>query len=123
MADRVPGSQAAIDGYDQSSRVSRTLADAGHPLEAANAIMTGKPDEDYDVLIDFLNGELKQVLAEQTRDELAQMYLKLIASQPRLVMLGAKALLKSNLSLSGRIKKQPGVLQGNQASASTPGGD
>ncbi len=59
-------------------------------------LLDGFTDADYDTLIDFLNGNLKEVLSERTRDELSQMYLKLIASQPRLVMLGAKALLRGS---------------------------
>ncbi len=54
-------------------------------------------DTDYDRLIEFMDGKLKHVLAQKTRDELSQMYLKLIASQPRLMMLGAKAAVKSLL--------------------------
>ncbi len=58
-------------------------------------VLDGFTDADYDRLIDFMDGELKGVLSAETRDDLAQMYLRLITSQPRLVMLGAKGLLRS----------------------------
>ena len=57
-------------------------------------VLDGFSDDDYDLLIDFIEGQLKHVLATVTRDDLAMMYLRLVASQPRLVMLGAKGLLR-----------------------------
>ncbi len=57
-------------------------------------VLDGFSDDDYDRLIDFIDGQLKQVLSTVTRDDLAMMYLKLVASQPRLVMMSAKGLLR-----------------------------
>lgn len=57
-------------------------------------VLDGFSDDDYDLLIDFIEGQLKHVLATVTRDDLAMMYLRLVASQPRLMMLGAKGLLR-----------------------------
>ncbi|MEK7834192.1 MAG: NAD(P)/FAD-dependent oxidoreductase [Acidobacteriota bacterium] len=57
-------------------------------------VLDGFSDADYDLLIDFIEGQLKGVLSAVTRDDLARMYLKLVTSQPRLVMLGAKGLLR-----------------------------
>ncbi len=57
-------------------------------------VLDGFSDDDYDLLIDFIEGQLKHVLSTVTRDDLAMMYLRLVASQPRLVMLGAKGLLR-----------------------------
>ena len=54
-------------------------------------------DEDYDDLLGMLDGELKEVLQEQTRDELTYSFLRLLPAEPRLITLGAKALLKSLL--------------------------
>lgn len=58
-------------------------------------VLDGFSDDDYDLLIDFIEGQLKHVLATVTRDDLAMMYLRLVASQPRLVMMSAKGLLRS----------------------------
>jgi hypothetical protein len=43
----------------------------------------------------LLKGELKEVLEEWTRDELSRSLLKLITKEPRLITLGAKAILRS----------------------------
>lgn len=58
-------------------------------------VLNGFSDEDYDRLIDFMDGELGNILSAETRDDLARMYLKLVTSQPRLVMMGAKGLLRA----------------------------
>jgi flavin-dependent dehydrogenase len=52
-------------------------------------------DENYDELIGMLNGGLKDILEEWTRDQLTQSFWKLILTEPRLVTLGAKTLLRS----------------------------
>jgi flavin-dependent dehydrogenase len=52
-------------------------------------------DENYDELIGMLNGGLKDILKEWTRDQLTQSFWKLILTEPRLVTLGAKTLLRS----------------------------
>jgi hypothetical protein len=54
-------------------------------------------EEDYDALIGMINGGLKDVLEEWTRDELKQSFLKMVWTEPRLIKLGAKAFLKSML--------------------------
>jgi hypothetical protein len=85
--------EAILNGSNTSKEMSRLKRELDLHLLVRRAL-DGFSDDDYDALIDFMDGELKQVLSEQTRDELAKMYLKLIASQPRLVMLGARALLR-----------------------------
>jgi len=52
-------------------------------------------DDDYDELIALLDGRLRNVLAERTRDELAETFLHLILAEPRLLRLGAQALLRA----------------------------
>jgi hypothetical protein len=52
---------------------------------------------DYDELIGMINGGLKDILEEWTRDELKNSFLRMIWNEPRLITLGAKALLKSLL--------------------------
>jgi flavin-dependent dehydrogenase len=54
-------------------------------------------DKDYDDLIGMLDGRLKDILQEWTRDELAQCFLRMIWTEPRLIKLGTKAFLKSVL--------------------------
>jgi flavin-dependent dehydrogenase len=91
------GARAIVEAILNGSNTGKEVRKLKRELDLhllIRRLLDGFSDEDYDELIDFLNGELKQVLSEQTRDELSQMYLKLIASQPRLVMLGTKALLK-----------------------------
>lgn len=54
-------------------------------------------EKDYDELIGMLDRRLKDILEESTRDELSNSFLSLILKEPRLITLGAKALLKSLL--------------------------
>jgi flavin-dependent dehydrogenase len=54
-------------------------------------------EEDYDELIEMLDGGLKDILEEWTRDELTQSFLRLIWTEPRLISLGAKVFLRSLL--------------------------
>ncbi len=54
-------------------------------------------DQDYDELIGMLDGGLKDVLQEWTRDELTQCFLRMIWAQPRLITLGARVFLRSLL--------------------------
>jgi flavin-dependent dehydrogenase len=54
-------------------------------------------DQDYDELIGMLDGGLKAILEEWTRDELAQSFLRMIWAEPRLITLGAKVFLRSLL--------------------------
>ncbi len=54
-------------------------------------------DKDYDELIAMLDGGLKDILEERTRDELSKSFLSLILKEPRLITLGAKACLRSIL--------------------------
>lgn len=54
-------------------------------------------DKDYDELIAMLDGGLKDILEESTRDELSKSLLSLILKEPRLITLAAKAFLRSIL--------------------------
>ncbi len=58
-------------------------------------VLNGFNDEHYDTLIRMLNGGLKNLLEESTRDELRQNFLKLILMKPQLVTLGVKRLVRS----------------------------
>jgi flavin-dependent dehydrogenase len=52
-------------------------------------------NENYDELMTLLKGGLKEVLEGWTRDELSRSFWKLISKEPRLITLGAKAVLRS----------------------------
>ena len=54
-------------------------------------------DNDYDELIGMLDGGLKEILEEWTRDELTHSLLRMIWAEPRLITLGAKVFLRSIL--------------------------
>ena len=54
-------------------------------------------NENYDELIQMLGGGLKEVVEGWTRDELLSSFWRLIWKEPRLITLGAKALLSSIL--------------------------
>jgi flavin-dependent dehydrogenase len=54
-------------------------------------------NQDYDELIKMLDGGLKEILEDWTRDELTQSFLRMIWAEPRLITLGAKVFLRSIL--------------------------
>ena len=54
-------------------------------------------EKDYDSLLSMLDGGLKDILQDWTRDELSNSFLSLILKEPRLITLGAKAFLRSIL--------------------------
>lgn len=54
-------------------------------------------EEDYDELLGMINGGVKDILEEWTRDELTQCFLRMIWTEPRLITLGAKVFLRSIL--------------------------
>jgi flavin-dependent dehydrogenase len=91
------GARAVVEAILNGSNTGKEISELKRELDLhllLRRLLDGFTDADYDRLIDLLDGELKEVLSQQTRDELSQMYLKLIASQPRLMILGAKALLR-----------------------------
>jgi flavin-dependent dehydrogenase len=57
-------------------------------------LLDGFDDLDYDTLIDSMGGALNEILSKETRDDLSRMYLDLVSSQPKLLLLGARALLR-----------------------------
>ena len=54
-------------------------------------------EKDYNQLIAMLDGGLRDILEESTRDELSKSFMSLILKEPRLITLGAKAFLRSIL--------------------------
>jgi flavin-dependent dehydrogenase len=92
------GVRAVVEAILEGRRIGRESRGLKRELDLhwlVRHVLNGFTDEDYDRLIEFMGGELQHVLSAETRDDLARMYLKLVASQPRLVMLGAKGLLRA----------------------------
>lgn len=77
--------------------------------------LDGFDDLDYDMLLDSLDGDLADVISHQTRDDLSRMYLDLILTQPRLLKLGARALLRGLA-----FKKQQGRRDAEQLISQEP---
>lgn len=51
--------------------------------------------EDYDELLSLIKGEVRNILEKGSRDELRISFLKLLMNEPRLVLLGLKALIRA----------------------------
>ncbi|MEM4724219.1 MAG: hypothetical protein QXP01_04335 [Candidatus Hadarchaeum sp.] len=87
-------SEGLVKGRDYRREVRRLKRELDlhlllrHLLNRFNA-------EDYDELLALLSARLRNVLAERTRDELAETFLHLILAEPRLLRLGGKALLRA----------------------------
>ncbi len=91
------GARAVAEAILNGSNTGREISQLKRELDLhllVRRLLDGFTDVEYDLLIDFLDGELREVLSDQTRDDLSQMYLSLISSQPKLLILGAKALLR-----------------------------
>jgi len=86
--------QAILDGRNYRKELSGLKMEL-HLHLLVRHVLNRFSDQDYDALIGMLDGGLKDVLQEWTRDELTQCFLRMIWAQPRLITLGAKALLKS----------------------------
>lgn len=62
------------------------------------SILNRFTNEDYDELLERVNGRLKGVFERWTRDELRSFFLSLILTEPRLIQLGLKTILRSIIS-------------------------
>lgn len=85
--------EAILNGNNSGKETSRLKRELDLHL-LVRRLLDGFNDVDYDTLIDFLDGELAEVLSNQTRDDLSRMYMSLVSSQPKLLMLGARAFLR-----------------------------
>lgn len=85
--------EAILNGRKTGKEVSKLKRELDLHL-LVRRLLDGFNDLDYDRLIDFLNGELTEVVSSQTRDDLSRMYLNLLSSQPKLLILGARAFLR-----------------------------
>jgi flavin-dependent dehydrogenase len=85
--------EAILNGKKNGKEASKLKRELDLHL-LVRRLLDGFDDLDYDTLIDFLNGELTEIVSNQTRDDLSRMYLDLVSSQPKLLILGARAFLR-----------------------------
>jgi flavin-dependent dehydrogenase len=91
------GARAVVEAILNGKKTGKEVSKLKRELDLhllVRRLLDGFDDLDYDTLIDFLGGELTEIIANQTRDDLSRMYLDLISSQPKLLFLGARALLR-----------------------------
>ena len=91
------GARAVAEAIINESNTGKEISQLRHELNLhllARSLLNGFNDSDYDTLLDLLDGQLSEILSNQTRDDLSAMYLSLISSRPKLLMLGAKAFLQ-----------------------------
>jgi flavin-dependent dehydrogenase len=91
------GARAVVEAILNGRKTGKEISKLKRELDLhllVRRLLDGFNDLDYDRLIDFLNGELTDVVSNQTRDDLSRMYLDLVSSQPKLLILGAMAFLR-----------------------------
>jgi flavin-dependent dehydrogenase len=91
------GARAVVEAILNGRKTGKEISTLKRELDLhllVRRLLDGFNDVDYDRLIDFLNGELTEVVSNQTRDDLSRMYLDLVSSQPKLLILGAMAFLR-----------------------------
>jgi flavin-dependent dehydrogenase len=100
--------EAILNGRKNGEETSKLKRELDLHL-LVRRVLDGFNDMEYDMLLDFLDGELADILSNQTRDDLSRMFLNLISSQPKLLMLGARAFLRGvtyKRQHNGRTAKQ-----------------
>lgn len=65
-------------------------------------VLDGFTDEDYDALLSLLHGRVRSVLGRYHRDELERGWARILLSQPRWLLIGARALARYFRGASGR---------------------
>jgi flavin-dependent dehydrogenase len=91
------GARAVVEAILNGKRTGKEVSKLKRELDLhllVRRLLDGFDDLDYDRLIDFLGGELTDIVSNQTRDDLSRMYLDLVSSQPKLLFLGARAFLR-----------------------------
>jgi flavin-dependent dehydrogenase len=93
MRGGLAAARAILDNtfYDAELRPLRQEL-AFHAL--VRRVLDGFTDEDYDALLNLLNRPALAVLGRYHRDELARALWRLFLSQPRWLLLGARALVR-----------------------------
>jgi digeranylgeranylglycerophospholipid reductase len=88
--------QAILNGRNYSKELNGLKMELNLHL-LVRYVLNRFSDQDYDELIAMLDGRLKEILEEWTRDELTQSFFRMIWAEPRLITLGAKVFLRSIL--------------------------
>jgi flavin-dependent dehydrogenase len=91
------GARAVVEAILNGRKTGKEISKLKRELDLhllVRRMLDSFDDLDYDRLIDFLNRDLSEVVSNQTRDDLSRMYLDLVSSQPKLLVLGAKAFLR-----------------------------
>jgi flavin-dependent dehydrogenase len=91
------GARAVVEAILNGRKTGKEISKLKRELDLhllVRRLLDGFNDLDYDRLIDFLNRDLTEIVSNQTRDDLSRMYLELVSSQPKLLVLGAKAFLR-----------------------------
>jgi flavin-dependent dehydrogenase len=85
--------EAIINGKKAGKEASKLKRELDLHL-LVRRLLDGFDDMDYDTLIDFLGGDLTDIVSKETRDDLSRMYLDIVSSQPKLLLVGARAFLR-----------------------------
>ncbi len=85
---------AILNGKNYQQELSKLRVELNLHL-LVRQILNRFNNDNYDELMTLLKGGLKGILEEWTRDELSRSFWKLISKEPRLITLGAKAVLRS----------------------------
>jgi flavin-dependent dehydrogenase len=91
------GARAVVEAILNGRKTGKEISKLKRELDLhllVRRMLDSFNDLDYDRLIDFLNRDLTEIVSNQTRDDLSRMYLDLVSSQPKLLVLGAKAFLR-----------------------------
>jgi flavin-dependent dehydrogenase len=91
------GARAVVEAILNGRKTGKEISKLKRELDLhllVRRLLDSFNDMDYDRLIDFLHRDLTEVVSNQTRDDLSRMYLDLVSSQPKLLVLGAKAFLR-----------------------------
>src|SRR5262245_45401906 len=91
------GARAVVEAILNGRKTGKEISKLKRELDLhllVRRLLDGFDDMDYDRLIGFLSRDLTDVISNQTRDDLSRMYLDLVSSQPKLLVLGAKAFLR-----------------------------
>jgi len=86
--------RAILNGRDYRKEL-RTLNQELNLHLLLRKLLNTFTERDYDELLGFLRGELKTVLQTWNRDELTKAFFRMIFKEPRLLKVGARAVLRS----------------------------
>lgn len=91
------GARAVVEAIQNGRKAGKEAGKLKRELDLhllVRRLLDGFDDLDYDTLIDSMDGSLSEIISKETRDDLSRMYLDIASSQPKLLLLGARALLR-----------------------------